>query len=176
MSVTLSAIYANASKKDGCRLWNGTVSADGYPYIYDSKRYAELGQTRSMISVRRWVWERANGPVGKRVVVLTCRHRTCVEEAHMQAMTYGEARSFAAAAGAYQSLACQVSRVANGRKRAKLDWDAVASIKARVEAGEKRAVVAKEHSVDRAVVDKMLKGDRYVRQSVPNSSVFNLAA
>jgi hypothetical protein len=156
----------------GCLIWNGAVNQDGFPFAYDAEMYKINGGPRSMVSVRRWVWQKVNGPIpAGRVIVLGCRNRLCVEETHMKALTNGEARAFAAEGGAYQSTACKVSRVVNGRRRAKLDIPTT-----RVAAGERRAILATEYGVDSTVIDKIISGLRYAERMAPNASVFHQAA
>ncbi|MES2958494.1 MAG: HNH endonuclease [Pseudomonadota bacterium] len=177
MTVTASTIQRFSTAAGGCRLWTGSVSQDGYPYVYDADRRAALGHGKSMVAVRRCVWEKARGPIpAGRVVVLTCRNRLCVVRAHMVLMTHGEARTFAAEAGAYETVACKVSQVANARKRRKLDAAGAERVRARVAAGEKVATIADELGVFRSVVDRIVAGTTYRHVAAPNSSVFAMVA
>lgn len=175
--LSLSRIHANCvHKANGCKLWKGAVSRQQCPCVYDASAYAS-GAKQTMANARRIVYARANGeiPAG-RLVVLTCRNPTCLEPSHMQAMTQLESRRFAAAGGAYDTLACKVQRIAIGRRNALLSWDEADAVRARVLAGEPRLDVARSLGVHRSVVDKIVSGTRYVQRAVANNSVFNIAA
>lgn len=77
--------FAARSVRDaatGCLVWAGVHSGNGY------------GQIRAggkMVSVHRYAWERANGPIPDGMLVdHTCYRRDCVEVGHLRLATDAE--------------------------------------------------------------------------------------
>jgi HNH endonuclease len=67
-----------------CRIWQGAVDSDGYAVRtthHDNKRRR----------VYRWIWEMANGPIPKGLVVRhRCDNRVCYRLSHLELGTVAE--------------------------------------------------------------------------------------
>jgi hypothetical protein len=67
---------------DGCLLWLGARGDTGYGTFWDGIR-----DRRAHV----WAWERENGTVpGGLELDHLCRHRSCVNPAHLEAVTHAE--------------------------------------------------------------------------------------
>lgn len=174
MGVTLTSIYSRCSQRGECRLWGGALSANGHPYVYCPDTYASKGRNYANLPGRHLVWRLVHKePVQQGMrVMMTCRNRTCLWHGHMAKMTIAEATTFAAAGGAYQTLAHKVARTINGRKMAKLNQQKADQVRARVFAGEHREDIADELEVSRSLIDQICRGDRWVPPVIQGSSVF----
>jgi hypothetical protein len=66
----------------GCWDWLGAKNSDGYPVLWDGKR---------LTYAHRIAYEMVIGPVPDQFDVdHTCRNRTCVNPAHLEAVTHRE--------------------------------------------------------------------------------------
>lgn len=176
MSLTITSIYANCSKSDGCRIWKGSVTGQGYPHVYDPERNA-MGLKQHMVMVRRRVFELSSGPIpAGHKIIMKCRNKLCVGRGCMEAADAKEAREFAKAGGSYDTLRCRVARSVSARRNARFTWEQAEAIRARGLAGESRLGMAVEFGVHRNVIDRIVTGERYVRKLATNSSVFHMAA
>ena len=71
-----------AKTDDGCWLWRGTLATNGYGFVSVGRR------TRL---AHRAFYEQANGPIPSGLVIdHICRHRDCVNPAHLRAVTTRE--------------------------------------------------------------------------------------
>jgi len=179
---SVKAILRNCRRDNGCLRWKGGCNQRGYPYVYDEATYkrrraaSTAARVNGMKPASHVVWEAQHGPVpeGHRLV-MTCRHRDCLEIGHMAVMTWKDASAFAAAGGAYDTVKHQVARVANARKNAKLTPELAQQIRVRVLQGnERRADVANDLDVSESTVAYIVRGARWAQQLAP-SSIFNLA-
>lgn len=70
-----------------CRLWQGAIDRDGYGVL------TGRGETNHHTKLRahRWVWEMANGPIPKGLVVRhKCDNRLCFRLTHLELGTVAE--------------------------------------------------------------------------------------
>mgnify|MGYP006209237093 CR=1 FL=1 len=88
-----------AAEADGCQLWTGRLTRDGYP-LFDIKTAAGWAPVRA----HRWAWEHTHGrlPAGWTLDHnchttdptcpggLACQHRRCVRLDHLVPMTNAE--------------------------------------------------------------------------------------
>lgn len=181
---SLSSILRCCSVDGECRLWNGALSANGYPYVYDG-RVHQAGmasgnrRVNAMVSARMLVWRLAKGPMpeSKNRVVLTCCNKLCLQPDHMEAMSHGDAARFAAARGAYKTLRHRAAALRNARGTAKLDTNKADVIRHRVLVEKlDRKAVAKDFDVSTSLVDQIIRGVRWKSRIAPNASVFHQVA
>ena len=72
-----------AGTPSGCWVWEGARSKKGYGNFWtDAKK---------SVRAHRWAWEQANGPIPDGLVIdHLCRHTSCVNPSHLEAVTPGE--------------------------------------------------------------------------------------
>ena len=128
--------WKHVQKTDGCWLWTGHLSTDGYGTIRNSGR----GKT---LKAHRASWELAHGPIPTGLHVLhQCDNPGCVRPDHLFLGTHADNMANMAAKGR--------SRVPVGilHYRAKLTDADVLTIRARyAEGGITKAYLASEYSV-----------------------------
>lgn len=70
-----------------CRIWQGAIDKDGYGVL--AARQGD-GSRRKMYA-HRWVWEAANGPIPKGMVIRhRCDNRPCFRLSHMEIGTVAD--------------------------------------------------------------------------------------
>lgn len=81
---------------DGCHLWTGTISENGYGRFTVNRRF---------VQAHRWAYEQVHGPIppGLQLDHL-CRNRACVNVAHLEAVT-GRVNTLRGATRAARNLA-----------------------------------------------------------------------
>lgn len=89
--------WENVDKTDGCWLWTGSLTDDGYPR-FKVKRDSEW----VWVKAHRWAWEQDHGPLSPgetldHVRERGCEHRHCVRTAHLEPVTRAENARRAAA-------------------------------------------------------------------------------
>lgn len=183
-AVTAASILRNCAKEGDCRIWKGAYTGSGAPSIYDSRLYAEMVATgvknrSAMRSGRLLMWELTRGQELPRRdrVLMSCTSPGCLAPWHMvRPVTHSEFVTVIAAQGAYRTLRHRLACLANvtGARAAKLNADKADQIRQRVRDGESRAKVAADMGVKRGTVDMIVRGARWQRAMLPNSSVFNL--
>lgn len=120
-----------------------------------------LGRTGDGHGTMRWrgrtryahalAWEAANGPVPPGLVVMhACDRPGCVNPAHLRLGTHADNRADCVAKGRQAK--------GSGNGRAKLDEAKAREIRRRLEAGERKAALAREYGVDAAVVRRIGNG------------------
>lgn len=83
----------NVDRTDGCHLWTGRLTDDGYPLFKVRGRW---------VRAHRWAWEQANGPLPPgqtldHVRERGCEHHHCVHLDHLEPVTRAENARRAAA-------------------------------------------------------------------------------
>lgn len=150
----------------GCWCWSLSVNGVGMPS-------ASIGGKRS-VPVRRWAWQKVNGPAGKRRVVSTCGHVTCVNLEHLAALTASQVNRMMSRQGRFVTTAFRHARREAGRKNSKLSVESVAKIRQRRAEGATLKVIAKEFDVHFSAVSKICRGESWA-DLAPGASVFSWA-
>lgn len=150
----------------GCWCWSRGLNGQGNPS-------ASIGGKRS-IMVRRWAWQKVNGPAGKRRVVSTCGRTICVNLEHLAALTPTQVNRMMAKQGRFSTPAFRNARREAARKKSKLTVESVAKIRTRRAEGATLKVIAKEFGVHWSRVSKICKGEAWA-DLMPGASVFSWA-
>lgn len=182
--MTLTKIYARCKQQGTCRIWQGATTRKGYPYIYCPDKRRTQNTRGSSECGRPLVWALKHGGRPSGVIRMTCGNRLCLQHTHMQDVSKTELGRLASEAGSFHSLRHSVARVSNARKSAKLNWEAVAVIRQRAShlkpktVARRREVVAlaAQFGVSVEAIYDAMRGRRWQRAPVANSSVFAVAA
>jgi hypothetical protein len=166
-------ILMNCESQGECRLWKGGLGGRGYPYVWSRK------QCRS-VNARKVIWRKVDPtpvPPTHRIV-MTCRNKLCLNCDHMALMTRQESSAFAADGGAYSTVRRLISNAMNARKNSKIgSLERAQELRLAVQSKQltvqQAAVVYGAHE---RVVQKIVKGDRWVPRLAPNCSVFHQSA
>lgn len=101
MTATVTDLFANAHREDGCLIWDGWTNDDGYGYVHHEGRDQP---------VHRVAYELAVGPIPDgHEIDHRCRRRACLEPSHLEAVTHAENQR-------------RLSRAQTSCRRAGHDW------------------------------------------------------
>lgn len=76
---SLSDALARTRASGTCMIWQGNVKSNGY---------ARTGVRGVRVSLHRWVYEQANGPIPEgRVIDHVCGRRSCINPKHLRSIT-----------------------------------------------------------------------------------------
>jgi hypothetical protein len=76
-------VYAQTERRGECLIFTGSKDDFGYGRINKGNR--------QLVRVHRAVWERDNGPIPHKMVIMhTCDVRACIEPSHLQLGTQRE--------------------------------------------------------------------------------------
>lgn len=171
--MTPSRILKGCHPRGDCLLWSGGLGGGGYPYVWSPV------DGRSM-NARKIIW-RTGDPMpvpATHRIVMTCRHRLCLSREHMKVMTRQQCSAFAVEGGSYHTVRKLVANATNARKNSKIgSMERAQELREAVRSKQmtvQQAAVA--YGVHERVVQKMLKGERWVTQAAPNSSVWSMVA
>ena len=151
-------------EEGGCWLWTGSVNAEGYPMVSHGGRHQ---------LAKRVIYELFYGPVEAGKVVASAIEdekcdRLCVRPVHLQ--QWGRSQLVSVAQRNVNRSYTKDLR-ARMRQGTKLDYEKARAIRTSDESTE---VLAERFGVHRSTIVQCRRGILW-RESVPNSSVFNLA-
>lgn len=76
---TRERFWSKVSKTDGCWLWTGARTSNGYGNFWLDGSY---------VGTHRWAYEQEHGPIPHDLVLdHLCRRRECVRPSHLEAVT-----------------------------------------------------------------------------------------
>jgi len=187
VALSMTAIYSRCSKQGECRLWNGALSKQGYPYITDPEKAAKRSATKkggTARSGRILAWKLTHGTEPEGRLMLTCHNKLCLNPAHMVQVSERDKQRIMAERGCYDTVRHRAARLANSRANAKLDMQAANNIRALLghlpsrASGRREAVLqaAQSHGVKPSTVYALLRGEYWQTYAAPNSSVWSMAA
>lgn len=141
----LRRFWADVDKTPGhgpwgdCWLWTGRLDKDGYGLCKSDERRGTVWKAH------RWSYAQANGPIPAELVIRhMCDVRNCANDAHLLSGTSADNTGDMVERGRHLR--------GEQKPQAKLTDDIVRSLRQRVNAGEKKAHIAKELNVSEAAV------------------------
>lgn len=156
--MSLDTILARTVEEGDCLLWQGRIS-NGSPVLYLDGAYR---------TVRRLVWEAANGPIKPGLhPSCRCREPACVRLEHIRLLTIKQIAQLAAREGRFSSLTRRASLAAAARKRSRLTPEQVA----RIRAADSAASIARELGIAKSTASKIRRGESW---RTLGASVFGL--
>lgn len=133
--------WAKVEKAEGCWLWRGARSANGYGNVrVGSQRDGTRGNARA----HRVAFELAGGDPAAEVIMHSCDNRQCVNPAHL-------------VGGTAQENARDCINKGRGNRR-HLDDERAAAVRTAVATGGRRADVAACFGISHSQVTRIVKG------------------
>lgn len=141
-----AAFWSKVEKTDGCWLWHGAHQSNGYGSVTFRGRRT---------SAHRQAWELANGasvPTGM-CVMHSCDNRSCCRPSHLSVGTTHDNVTDCLSKGRFNQTA-----LARGEEQGlhKLTKVQVLDIRRRSADGERSRVLASEHGVSKATVNRIV--------------------
>lgn len=158
--MTLNDIKARCEEVGECWIWQGAVSASGYPIM------KAAGVRSGCLLVRRVVVELDGRPAAHRQPVLaSCGERLCCNPACLKPSTASAVGKAAAKAGAWQTIARRAKIAKAQRQRVgKLTQEIVAEVKSSAESSR---TIAKRLGINRRRVVEIRNGRAWIDYSNP---------
>lgn len=154
----IDTILARTVEEGDCLIWQGRIS-NGSPVIYLDGVYR---------TVRRVVWEDANGPIKPGLHASSrCRDQACVRLEHIRLLTIKQIAQLAAREGKFASLRRRAMVAAGARKRSRLTPEMVE----RIRQAESGAAIARELGIAKSTASKIRRGESW---RTIGASVFGL--
>jgi hypothetical protein len=166
MKVTRKLIEDRCERVGDCLIWQQAVSGQGAPII-------SLSQQRRAVSVRRLAWEMFNGKhlAKGQFVYALCGQKLCLSDACLRCGSKSDYMRNASRFGVFSTPEICAIRADARRKTAKLDWPAVAKIRADRQAGKLLREIGAEHGISMDVASKVARGLMW-REQINGASVF----
>jgi hypothetical protein len=121
MKKLIERIYARCEEVGTCLEWQGKLNGSGAMYIRNGRKKCLL--------IRRVLWEHKHGPLPEgHQASVSCGNPRCVK--HLIAITHTQKNHRIAATGAWSTPAFKIASALARRRRAKLDAQTVAAIRA----------------------------------------------
>lgn len=158
--MTLEDIKARCEEVGDCWIWQGAVSASGYPIM------KAAGVRSGCLLVRRVVVELDGRPAAPRQpVIASCADRLCCNPACLKPSNAKAVGKAAAKAGAWKNIARRAKIAKTQRERVgKLTLEIVAEVKFSAESSRK---IAKRLGINRRRVNAIRNGTAWVDYSNP---------
>lgn len=141
---------------DKCWIWQGSIKSTGY---------GQLMVNYKNISVHRYAYELANGPIPSGMFVChSCDNRRCVNPAHLWLGTAADNYNDMVAKGRKgetpRERRAELARARFGERSyvAKLKRTDVIEIRRRVTNGESQRAVASDFHIDQSTVSSIIRG------------------
>lgn len=132
---------------NGCHNFEGRKDSDGYGQIKDKGK---------PVSVHRWIWEQAHGPITDgRHVLHSCDNRSCVNLAHLHIGSHADNMREKAARGRSDNVP---RGAAHTRPMAKITEKEAREIKALLARGYRQSDIARDYRVSRSMVNDIAQG------------------
>lgn len=166
----LSSVRARIQPVGECMEWQGHMRDGVTPGVNAPRGYAWPGNSNGNQSVRTVLYALATGerlPAGT-VIRMRCWNDRCVHEDHFQLISRKQLPREQSKRGELSTMKAYLSKVREGKKRAKLSEAQVLDIKT---SQESRTEAAKRHGVSPQTVSEIRRG-RIHASVVRGASVF----
>ncbi len=139
---------------DGCKLWVGGVSPDGYGKFMVGPR----GQQKTY-RAHRWIWERLVGPISAGLYLRhRCDNPLCVHVGHLEPGTQADNIADMDRRGRRGRGYKQRTRFGERHQRARITEAAAREILARAAVGERHASIARAVGASPSIVYQIVRG------------------